>query len=139
PGVSFANHLDFATQTDALESTAVWSPGRVNFQVGTEEPQRLLGLAATSTFLQTLGIAPQLGRDLRPEDELEGPDNILISDRMWRERFAADPRVIGRSVHFDGGRGTIVGVLPPLLIDAKVGRRFGVGLFPDPDLINPFK
>src|SRR5215470_16629137 len=52
PGVSFANYLDYATQTDVLESTAVWSPGRVNFQVGTEEPQRLLGLAATSTFLR---------------------------------------------------------------------------------------
>ncbi|HYV66832.1 MAG TPA: ADOP family duplicated permease, partial [Myxococcales bacterium] len=60
-------------------------------------------------------------------------------DRMWRERFGADPKVIGRSVLVDAGAGTIVGVLPPLRIDAKAGRRFGVGLFPDPDLIQPIK
>ncbi|HYV65102.1 MAG TPA: ABC transporter permease, partial [Myxococcales bacterium] len=122
PGVSYANYLDYAAQSGILESSAAWNPGRVNFQVGTDEPQRLLGMLATSGFLQTLGLAPQLGRDLRPDDELEGPDNILISDRMWRDRFGADPKVIGRSVLVDAGAGTIVGVLPPLRIDAKAGR-----------------
>jgi hypothetical protein len=105
---SYANFLDYATQTNLFESSAAWNPGRINFQVTTEEPQRLLELLATSTLLQTLGVAPQLGRDLRPEDELPGPDAVLISDRLWRERFAADPSVIGRSVQVDGGPGTIV-------------------------------
>jgi putative ABC transport system permease protein len=139
PGASYANYLDYATRTDVFESSAAWNPGRINLQVGTDEPQRLIGLVATSTFLQTLGLAPQLGRDFRADDELAGPDAVLISDRLWRERFAADPSAIGRSVLIEGGPGTIVGVLPPLPIDASAGRRFGVGLFPDPDLITPFK
>src|SRR5690242_2608347 len=41
PGVSYADYLDYAAQTDVFETATVWSPGRVNFQVATEEPQRL--------------------------------------------------------------------------------------------------
>ena len=139
PGVSYAEYLDYAAQSGVLESSAAWNPGRMNLQVGSADPERLLGLIATATFLDTLGIAPRLGRDFRPEDELAGPDSVLISDRLWRERFGSDPSVIGRQVLVEGGPGTIVGVLPPLLIDAKTGRKFGLGLFPDPDLITPFK
>lgn len=139
PGVSYANYVDYAAQTEVFEGATAWSPGRVNFQVSSEEPQRVLGMLVLSTYLKTLGLAPELGRDFRPEDELAGPDAVMISDRVWRERFGSDPSVIGRSVLIDGGPGTIIGVMPPLLVEAKAGSRFGVGLFPDPDLLTPFK
>jgi predicted permease len=56
---------------------------------------------------------PVIGRDITAaEDVPHGPPVVLISDRLWRERFAADPHIAGRSVDLDGEGFTVIGVLP---------------------------
>src|SRR5215467_6849783 len=57
-----------------------------------ELPERLKRAWVAPRFLQVWGIAPALGRDFSPEEErFGGPDAVLISDRLWRRRFGADP------------------------------------------------
>jgi putative ABC transport system permease protein len=71
-----------------------------------------------------LGVTPAIGRDIAAsEDQANAPLAALISDRIWRERFGADPRVAGRSLVLDGKTFTVIGVLPPgfhFLADADV-------------------
>jgi putative ABC transport system permease protein len=69
---------------------------------------------ATPSLLPTLGLTPALGRTFSAEDEKARRDDIvLLSDRLWRTRFQADPSVVGRTVYLDRKAHTIIGVLPP--------------------------
>ena len=86
--------------------------------------EHLLGMRASSSFLATLGVTPAMGRDIAStEDQPNAPPVVLISDRLWKERFAADRRVAGRSLIMDGKSFTVIGVLPAgfhFLADADV-------------------
>ncbi len=75
--------------------------------------EHLMGARVSAAFLATLGIRPAVGRDLAASDDLaNAAPVVLISDRLWRERFGADPHVTGRSVVLDGRSFSVVGVLP---------------------------
>ncbi len=86
--------------------------------------EHLIGVEASSGLLKTLGAKPILGRDFDPsEDQANASNVVLISERLWRERFRSDPSVLGRFVDLDGKTFTVIGVLPPdfhFLISADV-------------------
>ena len=76
-------------------------------------PEKLTRALVAPRFLQVLGVAPALGRDFAPDEEhFGGPNAVLISDRFWRNRFGADPNVIGKRLRVSGYSNTIVGVMP---------------------------
>jgi predicted permease len=65
------------------------------------------------TFLPTLGISPELGRNFIPEEDLpNGPRVALISDGLWLSRFNRDPNVLNKTIDLDDRPVRIVGVLP---------------------------
>ena len=82
--------------------------------VGSGEPMRLDGLRTTSGFFATVGVAPALGRTFAPDDDR--PENkfvVILSDRLWREKFSSDRGVVGRAVALNGQSYAVVGVMPP--------------------------
>ncbi len=80
---------------------------------GAGEPQRINGASVTSEFFSTLGVAPLLGRTFTPDDTVEGRSQVVVlSGGLWRNRFAADPGVIGRRVTLDGAPYTVIGIMP---------------------------
>ena len=86
--------------------------------------EHLSGIRASSRFLETLGVEPVIGRDFAAsEDQPNGQSVVLISDHLWRERFRADPYVVGRSIDLDGKNYTVIGVLAAafhFLADAEI-------------------
>ena len=78
----------------------------------------------TAEFGAVLGVRPAFGRLFAAEEYVPGDcrtgqracptSAVVLSDRVWRERFGADPRAVGRTVLLDGGSQVVVGVLPPL-------------------------
>jgi predicted permease len=84
-------------------------------------PEKMTHVFVAPRFLQVWGIAPALGRDFTPEEELYGgPSAVLISDRLWRRRFNGNPDVVGKALRFGstipGHRPaayTVAGVMPP--------------------------
>jgi predicted permease len=77
-------------------------------------PEHLDGKEISAGFFSTLGVKPVLGREFSPEeDRHHGAPVAIISDRLWRNRFAGSPTVLGHSITLDGIDYTIVGVLPP--------------------------
>jgi hypothetical protein len=66
----------------------------------------------SADFYQTLSVRPMLGQGLTPGDEGRIGPAVVLSERLWRARFGADPAVIGRSVTVDGVLRVITGVMP---------------------------
>ncbi len=81
--------------------------------LGQGEPEFLTGVPVTGNFFQTLGVAPQFGRLFSTEEcKYNGPKAIILSQGLWRRRFAADPRVIGRVLTLDNQPASVIGVMP---------------------------
>jgi len=85
-------------------------------------PYALDGLQVSSNYLSLLGVRPRLGRAFTAADGSAGVQSAIISDQVWRERFGADPRIVGRSITLDGAAYRIVGVLAPGQLIAEGGR-----------------
>jgi putative ABC transport system permease protein len=87
--------------------------------VGPNGAERLRGMWVTPNFFETLGVRAAAGRTLASTDR--DSSLVVISDALWRRRFAADPAVVGQTVRLAMGSGTrrtwntvtVAGVLPP--------------------------
>jgi len=96
-----------------FESVAGYAFNEYNL-TGAGHSVRLQGALVSANFLSLLGVTPQIGRDLAPADDRPGsPPVVLLSDALWRERFSADPRVLGTTLFLDSTAHTVIGVLPP--------------------------
>ena len=123
------NHVTFGTfhglteRTRAFESLAVmkpWQPAMASTnQAGVNvQPERFEGQRVSAAFFQTLGISPLVGRDFRASDDrLRGPNVVILSDRLWRRRFGADPSIVGSQVRLDDNPYTVIGVMPSTFED----------------------
>ncbi len=81
--------------------------------IGDGQPERLTSVPVTQNFFSLLGVEPQMGRQFTAEEcKQNGPRVTLLSDGLWRRKFAADRNIVGRALSFDGGPVTVVGVLP---------------------------
>jgi len=80
---------------------------------GGSEPERVVGVPVAENFLAVLGVRPSIGRAFTEEEcRPNGPRAVLLSNRLWRTSFAADPAAVGRVVIFDDAPATVVGVMP---------------------------
>ncbi len=85
----------------------------------------LRGVYASGEYFQTLGVPPVLGRTFGPEDDdpaggKNGPVAV-ISDSLWKRKYAASPRVLGQSIVINGIPMTIVGVMPAGFAGTEIG------------------
>jgi putative ABC transport system permease protein len=94
---------------------AAMSPGwMMGLVAETGEPIKVTGGRVSDNLFQVLGARPALGRTIGPGDARPGaPGVVVLSSTLWRNRFNADPGVIGRVIQLDGEPHTIVGVMPP--------------------------
>jgi predicted permease len=87
----------------------------VNREIG--EPGRsepVGGLRIAGDFFRVVGSTPVLGRAFSPDEYRPGGAAVVVlSDALWRTRFAADPGIVGKAVLMDGKPVTVVGVMPP--------------------------
>lgn len=66
------------------------------------------GFVTTASYFGLLGLTPTLGRLYDADDAA----SVVISERLWRARFAADPDVVGRTVTLNSRTFTVVAVAP---------------------------
>lgn len=104
--------LDFRARNRSFESIAAFTRGDVQLS-GSGEPIRLNGFGITSGYFRVLGIKPHLGREFDFKAEIPGNGlQIILSDRVWRTRFDADPNIIGRKITLNMQPFTVIGVMP---------------------------
>ena len=94
--------------------TGVFSSAEEMALTGTGEPQIVNAQRVSANFLSILGVTPALGRSFLPaEDRTGGPDVVMLSTRLWRRRFGANPAILGHAITLAGKSCTVVGILPP--------------------------
>jgi putative ABC transport system permease protein len=110
--VSPGDFLEWQAQNGCFEAMAAFTVSPFTL-TDAGEPARILAAVVTDGFAELVGVAPQIGRSLQSAREDGAASAAMISDRMWRSRFASDPAVIGRAIRLDGALHTIAGVMPP--------------------------
>jgi predicted permease len=107
-----ANYRDWRDNARSFERIAAYQPVSRNL-VGAGAPVRLDGASVTGDMFATLAVTPLLGRTITGDDDREtSPLTVVIGERLWRTRFAADTSVIGRAVTLDDTAHVVIGVMP---------------------------
>ena len=92
---------------------ATYSEGHDFNLTGMGEPVRLAGTPVSAELFSILGVKPQLGRTFRPGEDAAGADNfVVLSYSLWKEQFASDPSIVGRSIQLEGVSRQVLGVMP---------------------------
>ncbi len=112
-GVTYGFYRFYAAHARAAESMAMYAWRDLTL-TGAGDPVRSTGVRTTPSLGKVLRITPALGRWLRDDDAAPGAAPVVVlSNRLWRDRFGGDPDVVGRSVDLDGVPHEIVGVAAP--------------------------
>jgi putative ABC transport system permease protein len=106
--VSYPDAEDWRAQSPSLFGLGVFrSAGTV---IGGGEPRHVRGARVTPSFFEVLGVPPALGALLPAHGS--DPHVVVLTDALWKERFGADPGIVGRQMVLDREPCTVVGVLP---------------------------
>jgi putative ABC transport system permease protein len=111
--VSPANYLDWRSMNHSFEDMAAFGGARFNVG-GKERPESIEAAPVAAGFFSILRVQPILGRGFTPDDDRPGQGHVVVlGNALWRERYGADPAVIGQKIVLDGEPYTILGVMPP--------------------------
>ncbi|MEX2124644.1 MAG: ABC transporter permease [Woeseia sp.] len=134
---SYPEVRDWETMTRSFDGLSIYNETTLNLsRAGAAE--MLEAETVSPGYFGLLGVSPQLGRSLRPEDDVPGATAaVVISYGLWQRRFDGTRDVLGRSVILDDRQAVIVGVMAEgfrgLSFDAEVWTT----LLPfDPDAAN---
>ena len=100
-------------QAASLDGICLLETGGINLSEGAQS-ERAFAAAVSPSFFTVFKVAPGTGRALVADDATPGHDHVaILSDRLWKAAFGADPQVIGRSISVNGADYTVVGVATP--------------------------
>jgi putative ABC transport system permease protein len=117
---SFGTFQGLAQRSGSFEAMAAirpWQPA----MVGIAEPERFEGQRVSAGYFRALGVLPSLGRDFQAsDDQFNGPNFVILSDRLWHRRFGGDSQIVGRQVTLENSSSqlagnnifTVIGVMP---------------------------
>jgi predicted permease len=81
---------------------------------GAGDATELHSARVSASLLPMLGVEPAVGRNFTAHEDSKGNDQVaILTDSLWRKRFASDPNIAGRPILLDGAPFIVVGVLPP--------------------------
>jgi predicted permease len=109
---SYPDFADLRAQNTVFAEMTAYSPIMAPLNLG-DRSRIALGQVVTGNHFTMLGVQPQIGRLLVPADDVVGAERVVVlSDRMWRREYGADPGVVGRTITLRGLVYTVVGVAP---------------------------
>jgi predicted permease len=110
--ISYPNFQDWQHRAQSFRQMAAYSEEEVNL-TDPGSPAHLISKRVSSGFFGTLGVNLFLGREFSSQEDQHGGTPVaIISNRLWRNRFAGNPQILGQSVTADGANYAIVGVTP---------------------------
>jgi putative ABC transport system permease protein len=112
--ISPVNFMDYRA-LPVFEAAAAWWRPSINLIDPALDPVRVNTIEVSSNLFDVLGVRPQIGPGFPLNGALFVPNEpvIVISDRLWRTRYGADPGIIGRRLNLNGTGHTVLGVMPP--------------------------
>lgn len=111
-GGSYPEIRDWEALTRSFTDISIYDETTLNLS-GTGPAEMLESELVSPGYFRLLGVSPQLGRGLLPEDDVPGTTPaVVISHELWQQRFGGAADVLGRAVVLDGRDAVIVGVMP---------------------------
>jgi predicted permease len=112
-GSSLTNYYERRGHISAFTSLAIYGHGtEIIGEAGSTEREQTMRVSPD--FFSTLGLGPVIGRTFTEQETTHETDHVaILSDAFWRQRYNADPNVIGRQVRVNSVPRTVIGVLPP--------------------------
>ena len=110
-GVSAGDYLDWKQQSTVFQGLLAWTGS--NFSLSTtNEPEQVRARLITPGSMNLVGTPLFLGRDTLPEEGVVGKDHVVVmTHRLWVERFGSDRDIIGKPIRLNNEPYTVVGVL----------------------------
>jgi putative ABC transport system permease protein len=111
--ISPVDFMDYRALPVFTDAAAWWRPAIDLVEPG-EDPVRVNTIEVSANLFTLLGVRPQMGQGFPEQAELyaRNEPTVVISDRLWRARFDADPTIVGRQITLSDVAHTVVGVMP---------------------------
>jgi predicted permease len=106
---SWPNYQDLRQRTSTFADLAAHGTAMRSL-TDVEPPVRMMGESVTSNYLTMLGVPAAVGRAFAAADAR--PDTLVLSERLWRTRYASDAAIVGRTITLDRRRYEVIGVMP---------------------------
>src|SRR5580658_2267003 len=111
-GLFDRDYLEYQRHVQAFEQIATFNEDSATL-TGAGEAARLPTANVTSSFFSVLEVNPAMGRAFLPAEEKHGSNRVvLLSDKVWRNRFGADANILGKAITLDGIAYSVIGVMP---------------------------
>ena len=111
-GFSYSRYLEVQERQQVFSHLAL-SIGNAFTLTGRGDAEQLIALHASASLLPAFGMEPLLGRNFSAEEDRPGGEAVvLVSHRLWQDRFNRDPSILGQALTLNGAPYTIIGVLP---------------------------
>lgn len=112
-GLSYGTYLHYLELNQTFDVIAAYQTATLNLTGNDDEPQRTEVAYVTSSFFD-LFASPRIGRGISGRDDVPGADGVVVmSHRLWRERYGSQQDILDRSILLDGLAFRVVGVMPP--------------------------
>lgn len=103
----------FQQRARTMDVAAASSGSEFNL-TGNDEAIRIFGSNVSANFFSVLGAPVARGRSFEAGDDMPGRDGVvIISDSLWKRKFAGDPAMVGRMIMLNGIHREVVGIMPP--------------------------
>ena len=133
--VSAGDFLDWKNQNKLFQNMIAWTGGSFSLSTG-DHPEQIRARIVSPGSFDMVGEPLKLGRDFLPEEGQVGRDHVVVmTHKLWVERFGSDPKIIGQRIRMNGETYTVVGVLAAGQPDRLESHLF-VPLAFKPDQIN---
>src|SRR3954451_10024266 len=106
--ISAVNFGDYRGLSQVFEDGAAWWYPQLTLTEAGHEPLRVNAIETTPNFFSVLGVQPVLGAGFPAAPFYSRETLVVISHRLWRERFAGDPAIVGRTIALNGPLFTVV-------------------------------
>ncbi len=113
--VALPDYFDWRNDNTVFEHLAATHKESRNLSgISGRDPERVSCASVTRNLFNVVGMSAQIGRSFsEDEDKVGAPPVVVISDRLWRRAFNADPSALGRSINLHDQNYTVIGVMPP--------------------------
>jgi len=136
--ISYPDYRDYEQQTQSFAGLAVVT-GTSEFSLTqSSEPELITGEYVSANYFDVLGVGTLSGRTFQRQEGEAPTPVVVLSEHLWRNRFAADPNIVGRQISLNGLSFTVIGVAARNFIGTEAGlnRELWVPLSMQP-VLNP--
>jgi predicted permease len=113
PPFSYDDYVDLRENSHSFAGLLAYHHDYMSI-TGSGKPVRIYGVLASSNYFEVLGVHPIVGRTLMPtlKNERAGAAEAVLGYDLWRNRFAGDPSIVGKTIQINLHPYAIVGIAP---------------------------